>query len=35
MKTRKPKSGEPSLLNQLSKPLRDFVPDFEEHGAEQ
>jgi hypothetical protein len=30
---RKPKS-EPSLLNQLSKPLRDFVADFQEHGAD-
>jgi hypothetical protein len=31
---RKPKSGEPSLLNQLSKPLRDFGADFQEHGAD-
>jgi hypothetical protein len=30
---KKPKS-EPSLLNQLDKPLRDFVADFQEHGAD-
>jgi len=32
MKSRKPKT-EPSLLEQLSKPLRDFVDDFKTHGA--
>jgi len=32
MKTRKPKPNEPSLLEQLSAPLRDFVADFREHG---
>jgi hypothetical protein len=31
---RKQKAGEPSLLNQLSKPLRDFVTDITENGAE-
>src|SRR5262245_9220052 len=31
MKTRKPKT-EPTLIEQLSKPLRDFVDDFREHG---
>src|SRR5262245_51563758 len=31
---RKPKaSNEPSLIEQLSKPLRDFVDDFKTHGA--
>jgi hypothetical protein len=34
MKPRKPKPEEPSLLDQLSKPLRDFVADFETHGAD-
>jgi hypothetical protein len=32
MKPRKPK--EPSLLQQLSAPLRDFVNDFKTHGAD-
>src|SRR5262249_2925681 len=33
MKTRKPKNHEPSLIEQLSGPLRDFVNDFKTHGA--
>src|SRR5262245_32565138 len=33
MKTRKLKGNEPSLLEQLSAPLRDFVNDFKTHGA--
>src|SRR5262245_17849295 len=33
MKTRKAKaSTEPTLLEQLSEPLRDFVNDFRQHG---
>lgn len=33
--TKKPKAAaEPSLLEQLSGPLRDFVADFKTHGAE-
>lgn len=35
MRTRKPsKVNEPTLVEQLSKPLRDFVEDFKTHGAE-
>src|SRR5262245_3596722 len=34
MKTRKPKATEPSLIDELNKPLRDFVSDFQEHGAD-
>src|SRR5262245_17997299 len=35
MKPRKPsKTSEPSLIDELSKPLRDFVSDFKEHGAD-
>jgi hypothetical protein len=33
MKTHKPKAAEPSLLDQLNKPLRDFVNDFKIHGT--
>lgn len=33
MKPHKPKPLEPSLLDQLSAPLRDFVADFKTHGA--
>jgi hypothetical protein len=33
MKPRKPKP-EPSLIQQLSAPLRDFVNDFKTHGAD-
>jgi len=32
MKSRKPKANEPTLLDQLSEPLRDFVNDFKTHG---
>src|SRR5262249_46632295 len=33
MRPRKPsKANEPSLLEQLSEPLRDFVADFKAHG---
>jgi len=34
MKNRKPKASEPSLLDELSKPLRDLVADFKLHGAD-
>src|SRR5262245_13032714 len=35
MKSRKPsKASEPSLLDELSTPLRDLVADFKEHGAD-
>src|SRR5262245_21779696 len=35
MKLRKPQqANEPSLLDELSKPLRDFVSDFKQHGAD-
>jgi hypothetical protein len=36
MKPRKPKARveESSLLDQLSKPLRDFVTDFKTHGVD-
>jgi len=34
MKSRKPKNHEPSLIEQLSGPLRDFVQDFKAHGAD-
>jgi hypothetical protein len=30
---RKPPKPEPTLLDQLSAPLRDFVSDFKTHGA--
>jgi class 3 adenylate cyclase len=33
MKPRKSKAGEPSLLDQLSEPLRGFVNDFKTHGT--
>src|ERR1700746_3083521 len=32
MKTKKPKLNEPSLLQKLNEPLRDFVADFKLHG---
>ena len=32
MKPRKLKAAQPSLLEQLSEPLRDFVTDFKLHG---
>jgi hypothetical protein len=32
MKPRKPKPNEPSLLQELNEPLRDFVADFKLHG---
>jgi hypothetical protein len=32
MKTKKPKLNEPSLLQELNEPLRDFVADFKLHG---
>src|SRR5215831_6672993 len=31
---KKTKAPEPTLLEQLGKPLRDFVADFKTHGAE-
>jgi len=31
---KKTKAPEPTLLEQLGKPLRDFVEDFKTHGAE-
>src|SRR5262245_20742309 len=35
MKSREPsKASEPSLLDELSKPLRHFGTDFKEHGAD-
>jgi hypothetical protein len=34
MKPRKAKSTEPSLVDELSKPLRDFVTDYKVHGAD-
>jgi hypothetical protein len=32
MKPKRPKPNEPSLLQELSGPLRDFVADFKLHG---
>jgi len=34
MKPKKLKGNEPTLLEELGKPLRDFVQDFKEHGAD-
>jgi hypothetical protein len=35
MRTKKPsKASEPTLIEQLGKPLRDFVEDFKAHGAD-
>jgi hypothetical protein len=34
MRTKRPKAAQPSLLEELSKPLRDFVTDFKTHGAD-
>jgi hypothetical protein len=33
MKPKKQKANEPSLLDQLNGPLRDFVADIREHGV--